>query len=415
MSTESKSTAPCPIRRQLNPTMGLRHIVLLALGGTQAWPASASRVGPSKRQTTTTRYCPGGTQICFSEFRESTSEVVYRIAIPDVSTAPFDVLLQIVAPIATAGWAGISWGGTMTDNPLTVGWPNGDSAVVSSRFATRRALPGAYAGATYAVLPTTTTNATHWQLDVLCRGCSQWEGGSLDPNGVNNLAWARSAQTVNTPSSNTSSFGIHEGRGVFRHDFSAAKIPQGVFDAVIYSLENPPSTPSSAASATSTPVTTLPLPPTSAASSAAAGVSTDVLTAPAPSTPSRSVIATRLTELPNFQSSSSSAPVVVVTTRVTQLPRPTSTSRPPPLTITTRITGTFPTPIPTRSTTVRVPNPPSSTPGMTMAGVEALHGGKEKGKEREKGREREGAGAAAGAEEGEDVGDVGDVDIELML
>lgn len=47
-----------------------------------------------------------------------------------------------------------------------------------------------------------------------------------------------------------------------------------------------------------------------------------------------------------------------------------------------------------------------------MAGVEAPHGGKEKGKEREKGREREGAGAVGGAEEEEDAGDV---DIELMF
>lgn len=189
-------------------------------------------------------------------------------------------------------------------------------------------MPGAYSGATYAVLPTTTTNATHWQLDVLCTGCSQWEGGSLNPNGVNNLAWAKNTRAVNTASSNTSSFGIHDGRGVFSHDLSAAKIPKGVFDAVVYGLSNPSSTPSS---------------------SAAPVVSTAVTTVPKPVTPSSSsIVSTRLTQLP-----SSSGPGVVttrVTTRVTELPKPTS-STPPVVVITTRVTKPLPTTVPTGGVT----------------------------------------------------------------
>lgn len=113
--------------------MGMKNLGLLALG---VWPALASNAEPSKRQGTTARYCPEGTQVCFSDFREASSEVIYRIAIPDVSAAPFDVLLKIVAPIAKAGWAAIAWGGRMNNNPLTVGWPSGDSAVVSSRLST---------------------------------------------------------------------------------------------------------------------------------------------------------------------------------------------------------------------------------------------------------------------------------------
>jgi hypothetical protein len=116
--------------------MGLKHLALLALGGTQVWTASAGNSEPAKRQSTTAKYCPGDTQICFSEFKEPTNDIVYRIAIPDVSAAPFDVLLQIVAPITKAGWAGIAWGGKMNKNPLTVGWPNGDGALVSSRWST---------------------------------------------------------------------------------------------------------------------------------------------------------------------------------------------------------------------------------------------------------------------------------------
>lgn len=115
--------------------MGFKYLALLALGGTQTW-VSARSSGSTKRQDTTGKYCPGGTEVCFSEFIEPASNVAYRIAIPDVAAAPFDILLQIVAPIDKAGWAAIAWGGQMNGNPLTVGWPNGDSAVVSSRWST---------------------------------------------------------------------------------------------------------------------------------------------------------------------------------------------------------------------------------------------------------------------------------------
>jgi hypothetical protein len=115
--------------------MGFKGLLLAALTGSQAWTAAANG-SATKRQSTTPKYCPGGTQICFSEFIEPTSGIAYRIAIPEVSAAPFDVLLQIVAPIDKAGWAAIAWGGAMNRNPLTVAWPNGNTAVVSSRWST---------------------------------------------------------------------------------------------------------------------------------------------------------------------------------------------------------------------------------------------------------------------------------------
>lgn len=116
--------------------MGFKHLALLALGVVQGTTVLANSSESAKRQSTTAKYCPGDTQVCFSEFQEPTNDVIYRIAIPDVSSAPFDVLLQIVAPIAKAGWAGIAWGGAMKNNPLTVAWPNGAGAVVSSRWST---------------------------------------------------------------------------------------------------------------------------------------------------------------------------------------------------------------------------------------------------------------------------------------
>jgi hypothetical protein len=56
------------------------------------------------------------------------------VALPEVSEAPFDAILQIVAPL-DYGWAGFAWGGTMTYNPLLVAWANGEDVVASSRKA----------------------------------------------------------------------------------------------------------------------------------------------------------------------------------------------------------------------------------------------------------------------------------------
>ena len=98
--------------------------------------ASAAPTPEAQDIAATTKYCDAASTICYSEFT-STNNIAFRIAIPDTATAaaPFDVLLQIVAP-KTIGWAAIAWGGQMTYNPLTVAWPNAASVVVSSRRAT---------------------------------------------------------------------------------------------------------------------------------------------------------------------------------------------------------------------------------------------------------------------------------------
>ncbi|KAK3337567.1 hypothetical protein B0T19DRAFT_397174 [Cercophora scortea] len=306
--------------------MGIKHLALLALSSTQISSASARASDQAKRQDVTQKYCPGGTSICFSEYTVATHNIVYRIAIPEVTAAPFDILLQIVAPKAV-GWAGLAWGGKMSNNPLTIAWPNGNSALVSSRFTTA---PGAYTGATYTILPSTTSNATHWQLDVLAVGASQWAGGSLDPNGPNALAWAKSSKAVTTASSNTSAISAHDAKAVFAHDFSQAKIPKGVFDALAYDLG------SSAPSSSSSPSSAKPPPATTSSSSAVSSA--------APPTP------TTLSTVPK--------PPVVVTTRVTTLPKPTTspipdyplttTALPPaPSTVTVIVTAPAPAPTPT--------------------------------------------------------------------
>ena len=83
------------------------------------------------------------------------------------------------------------------------------------------------------MLPSTTANSTHWQLDVLCSGCSQWEGGKLDPNSAANFAWAKNTKGPTNTALNTSSISYHDSHGQFTHDLKLAKIPQSAFDALV--------------------------------------------------------------------------------------------------------------------------------------------------------------------------------------
>ena len=64
------------------------------------------------------------------------SIMTFRVAIPSSATnyRPYDAVVQIVAP-NNVGWAGLAWAGRMTNNPLTVSWWSGQTAVVSSRMA----------------------------------------------------------------------------------------------------------------------------------------------------------------------------------------------------------------------------------------------------------------------------------------
>ena len=51
------------------------------------------------------------------------------------STTGTEFIGEIVAPIAIK-WAGIALGGAMIGNPLLVAWPNGNTIVTSTRWAT---------------------------------------------------------------------------------------------------------------------------------------------------------------------------------------------------------------------------------------------------------------------------------------
>ena len=85
-------------------------------------------------------YVDPDTGFTFSETKAAstlTANIVYHIASPAnvPASQPYDVVLQVVAPISL-GWVGLAWGGSMISNPLTVTYPNGQNATVSSRWAT---------------------------------------------------------------------------------------------------------------------------------------------------------------------------------------------------------------------------------------------------------------------------------------
>lgn len=105
---------------------------VLALGSS-VQGAPAHEIAPRQASV---KYCDPVSTICYSEWI-SPERIAFRTAIPDnaTATADFDVLVQLQAP-KSVGWAGIAWGGTMVNNPLTVAWANAATVVVSSRRAT---------------------------------------------------------------------------------------------------------------------------------------------------------------------------------------------------------------------------------------------------------------------------------------
>ncbi|AEO59519.1 hypothetical protein MYCTH_2119721 [Thermothelomyces thermophilus ATCC 42464] len=209
--------------------------LVLLLGSLRGGHAFATAPAPAldKRQSTS-RYCSPSTQICYLEYSWGPTIPVFRIAVPDSASTntDFQTLLQIVAP-ASLGWAGFSWGGGMTLNPLTVAWPNGSGgATVSSRWATGRSLPTVYSSATYRII-SAETNSTHWTVETVCSGCSRWNGSALSTTAVNTFAWAVSKSPVSQPADSSSSFQIHDNIGTFAASLNDAKVPKATFDQYV--------------------------------------------------------------------------------------------------------------------------------------------------------------------------------------
>jgi hypothetical protein len=162
---------------------------------------------------------------CFSSYT-TFNGVTFGIAIPEVDAAPYDIILQVTAPIEQ-GWVGFAWGGSMSYNPLTVTWANGDSVVISSRMSFGFYSPEPYTGATYKLLDGSYANETHFVTTALCSGCSTWDAGvgrrELDPAGLNVVAFASSTTPVDDPSDPNSGLVQHADFNIWGQDFSSGR------------------------------------------------------------------------------------------------------------------------------------------------------------------------------------------------
>lgn len=92
-----------------------------------------------------------------------------------------------------------------------------------------------YDGASHLAFPVSDTGSDGWTAAFLCRGCSEWEGGSLDPNGDNELAFTTSSQPVGAEDHDMDVVYHSEGRGL-AVDFWSAKLGDEEWDALIVSL-----------------------------------------------------------------------------------------------------------------------------------------------------------------------------------
>lgn len=79
-------------------------------------------------------------------------------------------------------------------------------------------LPLGYDGAEHTYLKGTRTNATHWTVNALCRGCTGWQNSEdtryfLNGTGVTEFAWAYGVSAVEDTARNDSAFNVHQAWG----------------------------------------------------------------------------------------------------------------------------------------------------------------------------------------------------------
>ncbi|KAI1120452.1 hypothetical protein F5Y10DRAFT_273047 [Nemania abortiva] len=171
----------------------------------------------------------GETGFTFSEYRAQYvigQSITFRVAVPSPAAASYDLVFQIIAPNAV-GWTGLSWGASMINCPLTIGWASGNTPVASVRRTSVRTQPQVYTGATLQLLKTgTKVNGTHWQITAKCTGCSTFattgsNTKALNANGSNRLAFAYS-KTKPASASSAAMLSVHDVYNYWDHDFSSA-------------------------------------------------------------------------------------------------------------------------------------------------------------------------------------------------
>ncbi|KAK0732361.1 hypothetical protein B0T21DRAFT_384676 [Apiosordaria backusii] len=217
----------------LSSLIALLSAPLLATSSPLSSSSSSSEIEPRQVYGVTSKYCSTASgnvpSLCFLQYYISATAPTFRVALPSDATnnAAYDTILQIISPI-TQTWVGFAWGGGMTNNPLTVAWPNGNQGQVG------RTLPGIYSSATLRTL-STARNSTHWTVEVVCTGCSRWNsqqnGGRLETQAgsASTFAWAISRTAVPQPSNPSGSFPVHNNQGMFSNALDFGKNARATF------------------------------------------------------------------------------------------------------------------------------------------------------------------------------------------
>ena len=73
--------------------------------------------------------------LTMSSFTDKGADLTFKLAIPDKTSAPFPLLMSIIAPVGVS-WSGFATGGCMLRSPLIVAWANGTGVAVTTRWAT---------------------------------------------------------------------------------------------------------------------------------------------------------------------------------------------------------------------------------------------------------------------------------------
>jgi len=169
----------------------------------------------------------------FQLYKSDGRGITYRVAVPDDAQnyAAFDVVVQVIIP-NDVGWAGLAWGGSMTNNPLLVAWRgSSNNVILSPRWASSHVMPTSSTTSSYTLFKAgTKSNSTHWQFTALCKGCTSWDPSGtgsgttryLSPRGGNRLAFAYSPTKPSSANSPSSSLPIHDVHGYWNQDFAAA-------------------------------------------------------------------------------------------------------------------------------------------------------------------------------------------------
>ncbi|ETW75429.1 cellobiose dehydrogenase 1 [Heterobasidion irregulare TC 32-1] len=174
--------------------------------------------------------------ITFQGYSDPVHGVTYGAVFPPLATSgsnPTEFIGEIVAPLA-AKWVGLALAGAMLQDLLLVAWPNGNTIVRSTRYATDYVQPTQYVGPTITDLPSTTVNSTHWRWVFRCQNCTSWQGGGSIPQASTGVwAWAYSSVGVDDPSDPQSTFDEHTDFGFFGMLFSSAHTTQSNYDAYL--------------------------------------------------------------------------------------------------------------------------------------------------------------------------------------